>query len=223
MVFRRRFDITRRAFLAAAAGTAFGARVAAQSSPEILYNGITLARPWPPRRARLFADPERPPYLASPPEVINIDVGRQLFVDDFLIDESSLYREYHKAEYHSANPLLTPQERWETDDPYALNTKTPPSQAAMVFSDGVFFDPADRLFKMWYMAGYQQNTALATSSDGIKWTRRTTNVIPGTNIVRKHHRDSSTVWLDLNERDASARFKMAWTAMDGPPLMRLST
>ncbi len=40
----------------------------------------------------------------------------------------------------------------------------------MVFSDGVFFDPADRLFKMWYMAGYQQHTALAMSTDGIAWT-----------------------------------------------------
>ncbi len=37
----------------------------------------------------------------------------------------------------------------------------------MVFSDGVFFDPADRLFKMWYMAGYQQHTALAVSRDGV--------------------------------------------------------
>ena len=224
MVFRRRFDLTRRAFLAAAAGAALTRRrISAQSSSEVLYNGITLARPWPPRRARLFADPERPPYLASPPDVINIDVGRQLFVDDFLIEESSLYREYHRAAFHPANPLLTPEERWEIDDPYAVATKTSPSPAAMVFSDGVFFDPADRLFKMWYMAGYQQNTALATSTDGIKWSRRTADVVAGTNIVRKHRRDSSTVWLDLNERDASARFKMAWTAMDGNGQLHLST
>jgi len=223
VVFRRRFGLTRRAFLAAAAGAALTGRSSAQSSSEVLYNGITLARPWPPRRARLFADPERPPYLASPPGVINIDVGRQLFVDDFLIEESSLYREHHTAVYHAANPLLTPQERWEIDDPYAVATGTPPSPAAMVFSDGVFFDPADRLFKMWYMAGYQQHTALATSTDGIKWSRRTTNVIPGTNIVRTHRRDSSTVWLDLNERDASARFKMAWTAMEGNGQLHLST
>ena len=164
VVFRRRFDITRRAFLAAAAGAALTGRVSAQSANEVLYNGITLARPWPPRRAWLSAEVDRPPYLASPPDVINIDVGRQLFVDDFLIEESSLYRAYHKAVYHPANPLLTPQERWEIDDPYAAAAKISPSSAAMVFSDGVFFDPADRLFKMWYMAGYQQHTALATST-----------------------------------------------------------
>ena len=73
------------------------------------------------------------------------------------------------------------------------------------------------------MAGYQQHTALATSTDGITWTRRPSNVIPGTNIVRKHRRDSTTVWLDLDERDAAARFKMAWTSMDGNDRLRLST
>jgi hypothetical protein len=27
------------------------------------------------------------PYLRHPPSVINVDVGRQLFVDDFLVEE----------------------------------------------------------------------------------------------------------------------------------------
>ncbi len=31
------------------------------------------------------------------------------------------------------------------------------------------------------------------------------------------------MWLDLNERDASARFKMAWTAMEGNGHLHLST
>jgi hypothetical protein len=222
-VFRQRPGITRRAFLATTAGAALHTRVFAQPSREVLYNGIELAAPWPPRRRSFSSEPERPPYLASPPGVINIDIGRQLFVDDFLIDESTLYREFHRAEYHPANPILTPEEPWEIDDPYAAMTKTPPSPAAMVFSDGVFFDPADRLFKMWYMAGYQQHTALATSTDGIKWQRRSADVIARTNIVRKHRRDSSTVWLDLTERDPAARFKMAWTGLEGNGLMHLST
>lgn len=223
MVFRQRPGLTRRAFLATTAGAALGARLSAQPAREVLYNGITLAQPWPPRRQLFSVEPERPPYLASPPDVINIDVGRQLFVDDFLVDQSSLYREFHRAEYHPRNPLLTPDQQWEIDDPYAVMTKTAPSHAAMVFSDGVFFDPADRLFKMWYMAGYQQHTALATSTDGIEWRRHHADVIRGTNIVRKHHRDSSTVWLDLTERDRAARFKMAWSSMEGNGRLKLST
>jgi hypothetical protein len=215
--------MTRRTFLATAAGLAIGARADAQPPREVLYNGIVLPQPWPPRRSRLSTAGVRPPYLSNPPAVINIDVGRQLFVDEFLIEESSLFRAIHPATYHAANPILTPEREWERDDPYAAMTKTAPSAAAMVYSDGVFFDPSERIYKMWYMAGYQQHTALAVSSDGITWTRRNASVVPGTNIVRKHRRDSSTVLLDLADRDPSARYKMAWTNLEGPAQLRLST
>ena len=221
MVFRH--GLTRRSFLATASLAALGARAAAQAPREVLYNGITLPHPWPPRRHHLSPQPLRPPYLASPPKVINIDTGRQLFVDDFLIEESSLSRTVHRAEYHPASPVLVPERPFEIDDPYATMTKNAPSPAAMVYSDGVFFDPSDRTFKMWYMAGYQQHTALAVSADGVAWTRRPASVIRGTNIVRKHRRDSSTVWLDLNDRDPSARYKMAWTAMEGASELHLAT
>ena len=55
--------------------------------PEKLYNGIELPDVWPPR----FGDPAsvepmEVPYLKQPPKTIPIDVGRQLFVDDFLIE-----------------------------------------------------------------------------------------------------------------------------------------
>ena len=203
--------LTRRGFLASLASGFATARVisAQPSARETLYNGITLASPWPPRDVELSATPVTPPYLADPPAVIDIDVGRQLFVDDFLIDESSLTRTFHRAQYHAASPVLVPSQDWERRDAYAQVTGTPPSQAAMVFSDGVFFDPADRLFKMWYMGGYQQYTCLATSTDGIAWTRPSLDIVKGTNIVSLQHRDSSTVWLDHDAGRSDARFKMA--------------
>ncbi|MDP2388892.1 MAG: glycosyl hydrolase family 32, partial [Acidobacteriota bacterium] len=75
---------------------------------------------------------------------------------------------------------------------------------------GVFYDPADRLFKMWYMGGYSLNTCLALSNDGISWERPDLDVTKGTNIVLTHPRDSSTVWLDHEDRDGGGRFKMAF-------------
>ena len=66
---------------------------------ELLYNGIQLPDEWPPGRSleELRAGtPMRIPYLEEPPEVIPIDVGRQLFVDDFLIEESTLERRFHR-------------------------------------------------------------------------------------------------------------------------------
>ena len=81
----------------------------------------------------------------------------------------------------------------------------------MAFSDGVFFDPRDRLFKMWYMAGYGGVTCLAISHDGIAWDKPAFDVVSGTNIVNKEGRDSTTVWLDLFESDPRQRYKMsAW-------------
>ena len=80
---------------------------------ERLYNGIHLLSPWPPRIQSLTSEPVMPSYLSEPPDVIPIDVGRQLFVDDFLIEETTLQRTYHKAEYYSNNPILKPDRSWE--------------------------------------------------------------------------------------------------------------
>ena len=189
---------------------------------DTLYNGIVLPTPWPPRRGELPDVAMRPYYLIDPPAPIAIDVGRQLFVDDFLIEESGLFRRFHQATYHQINPVLAPERDWERRDPYAETTATPASPSAMVFSDGVFYDPADRRFKLWYMGGYQQNCALAVSSDGVRWERPSFDVVPGTNIVHTQRRDSNTVWLDLDAREPAERYKMAAFTLDGRRL-RLST
>jgi len=61
---------------------------------------------------------------------------------------------------------------------------------------------------MWYMVGASAATGYATSRDGIHWTKPALDVRPPTNIVQPGGRDSSTVWLDLEENDPSRRFKM---------------
>ena len=62
---------------------------------ETLYNGVVLPDRWPPRYTEYTREPMPVPYLDNRPEVIVIDVGRQLFVDDFLIDQTNLQRVYH--------------------------------------------------------------------------------------------------------------------------------
>ena len=208
--FSRR-DFLKAAALGGLALPAMGREAWAQDpSREVLYNGIRLGAPWPPDNRYLSPDPVEPPYLADPPAVIPIDLGRQLFVDDFLIEESSLARTFHAAEYHPGNPVLRPETAWEFRDEYADRTQTKPNPSAMVFSDGVFYDPADRLFKMWYMGGYNMNTCLALSEDGLTWRRPVLDVYKGTNIVLSMARDSNTVWLDHDDRDGLGRYKMAF-------------
>src|ERR1051326_2384220 len=71
--------------------------LAAASGQEALYNGIHLPKAWPPRDVKLTNEPiPEPPYLVDPPSVIPVDVGRQLFVDDFLIEQTDLKRTFHR-------------------------------------------------------------------------------------------------------------------------------
>ncbi len=193
----------RRAFLRTA-GSLAGATLlapgrAGAAAAETLYNGIRLSSPWPPRIAELLQDPVPPPYLRSPPAVIPIDLGRQLLVDDFLIEATTLTRTFHTPRPHPANPVVRPDRPWEQSGRGPM---------AMVFSDGIWYDPADRLFKMWYMAGYGTGTGYATSEDGVRWTKPALDVVPGTNLVQQAVRDSQTVWLDLEERSPARRFKL---------------
>ena len=181
----------------------------ADAAPHLLYNGIRLGSPWPPRFKYPDEHPVLPPYLQDPPALIPIDVGRQLLVDDFLIEETTLARSWHPATYHPASPVLRPETEWELRDDVSARTGQPLNPSAMVFSDGVFFDPKDRLFKMWYMAGYGAYTCLAVSNDGVAWRRPAFDVVPGSNIVSTATRDSSTVWLDLEATDPRQRFKMS--------------
>ncbi|MFA6244667.1 MAG: hypothetical protein WC655_27230, partial [Candidatus Hydrogenedentales bacterium] len=142
------------------------------SSLHALWNGIQLPAQWPPHydiSLETESDVMPVPYLESPPSVIPIDVGRQLFVDDFLIEHTDLVRKYHQAEYSAENPVLKPDQSWELG-PEDGGYETP---TAMVFSDGVWWDPKDTVFKMWYMGGYNRSTCYAVSQDGIHWTKPT--------------------------------------------------
>lgn len=172
---------------------------------EVLYNGIVLPDQWPPRPESFARDkPVTPPYLLKPPEVIPIDVGRQLFVDDFLIADTTLRRTFHQPAFHPDCPIFKAEKPWEVRRDTGF---------AAPFSDGVWYDPRDRTFKMWYMAGTAAFFGYATSKDGVHWDRPKLNVARyGDNVlsVEPIQRDSSTVWLDLDDPDPARRFKMVY-------------
>ena len=185
----------------------------AQAEGEVLYNGIRLPAEWPPKLERLTREPMPIPYLQHPPKLIPIDVGRQLFVDDFLVEETTLRRSFHQPKPYAGNPVLKADKSWEQERgvPYA-----------MVFSDGVWYDPQDGKFKMWYLAGGDSSpaaggrlvyTCYAESKDGVHWEKPELDIKPGTNIVLKTPRDSNTVWLDHWEKDPKRRYKMFPTVL----------
>uniref|UniRef100_UPI003783105A glycosyl hydrolase family 32 n=1 Tax=Prosthecobacter sp. TaxID=1965333 RepID=UPI003783105A len=190
---------------------------------ETLPNGIVLPVEWPPRIGgdagkpplETFSkpgDPPEPPYLKTKPAVIEIDLGRQLFVDDFLISEMTLKRVWHQPVKFADNPVLKPEKPWELG-----TTRTP---MAAPFSDGCFYDPMTKRFMLWYSSGWYDSTALAVSRDGLQWERPEYDVFPGTNKVMLKvnddwRRDTVSIWLDHDAARPDERFKATMFCRSG--------
>lgn len=136
---------------------------------EKLYNNILLSENF----AAQPSDARHVPYLEQPPEIIDVSVGRQLFVDDFLIEHTDLQAAYHKAKKYEGNPVLKAEMPWETAQ----------SPVACPKSGGVWYDEEERLFKMWYEAGWLRHMCYAVSKDGLHWERPELDEVPGTNII----------------------------------------
>jgi Concanavalin A-like lectin/glucanases superfamily/Chitobiase/beta-hexosaminidase C-terminal domain/Viral BACON domain len=174
-----------------------------------LYNGIELPAAWPPLGpvTQVYTVPG---YLTNPPAVIPIDVGRQLFVDNFLVEQSTLTQQVHRPVMYANNPVLVP------GGPDLKGSAFP-------YSDGVWYDPADHLFKMWYFGGYGNMISYAYSTDGKNWIKPSLRdaVVPGTNMVLQigGQRDSDTVWMDLDDPNPARKFKAF--ALASAPLMNI--
>ena len=141
---------------------------------ETLYNGIVLPKEWPPKdRDPANLEPMPVPYLTNRPEVVPIDVGRQLFVDDFLIEKANLKRTYHLPEKYKGNPVLKPETKWEIG---WMNGAVPKQ-------GGCWWDPDAELFRFWYGYNFQGGLAMVVSKDGLTWERPAFDVKAKTNIV----------------------------------------
>ena len=195
---------------------------------EVLPNGIRLPREWPPADVtfeHLIAKrPPRPPYLESPPKVINIDVGRQLFVDNFLVQRTNAVHTFHRAIYRDV--VLKPvHQEWHSQSPkwtfstvgfHRVGTSRP-------FSRGIWYDDVLKRFIAHYRCGYIYSgigrPCVVLSDDGVHWTRPSTtkdqfsaldlkkiNNAP-VNLLRLPFTEAFTTWLDPHEGNPEHRFK----------------
>jgi hypothetical protein len=166
-----------------------------------LCNGIRLPAEWPPKNAYAPGgdDPMPVPYLDNPPDIIPIDVGRQLFVDDFLIADSTLSRTFHNPVKFDGNPIMRP----ETEIEQGMNLPV-----AAPKSGGIWWDPEVGYYRMWYDAGWSHKYAYATSGDGLHWERHGALTKGNNHILPDFVTNSSTAFLDCHETDLARRFKM---------------
>ena len=144
------------AVAAVAAVSTFTFAVGSRATPETLYNGIVLPTPWPPADIALTHRTVEPWYLRGDghPSAVIVDVGRQLFVDSFLLE-----------------PTLTNA----TVTFHAPRLEQAPG--ARVGGGGLWFDSTARVFKSFFECssaaidgdGALGPVCLATSDDGVQW------------------------------------------------------
>jgi hypothetical protein len=174
---------------------------------QTLYNGVVLPDTWPPPDSQTGAlnaisnhlPMPVPPWLLSPPAVIPIDVGRQLFLPvsmqgdpdinrEFLVDSmSNLTRTWHYGDYYAGNPVL---------------------QNVLPFSDGIWWDPQAQIYKLYVHDGADATGfGLYTSPDALHWTWKAAPTGDGIGIT---YINSDAVWLDLEETNPAKRWKAMW-------------
>jgi len=179
-----------------------------ENAGEALYNGIVLPEAWPPDHLDpKSAEPMLVPYLEHPPKVIPIDVGRQLFVDDFLIESTDLKRVFHQAEKYEGNPVFKAETTVEKER----------NEVVYLGQGGVFYDPAESLFRMFYTAGWRGPLAMATSPDLKTWTRPELGLHGGNILLPEgaawgdgQGRTAGTdnaLWYDITATDPGERIK----------------
>lgn len=164
-----------------------------------LYNGIVLPAIWPPMNIDINSyDPMPVPYLNDIPAVIPINVGRQLFFDDFLIEKNEgLDRIFYNARKIDANPILKAQTKIEKSS----------IPGAMPKDGGVWWDPDKEQFNMWYEAGWLNDMAFATSKDGVTWDRPSLGIGLMNQILPNLVPNSCSVIMDYDAPDEQ-RYKM---------------
>ena len=144
------------------------------------------------------------PVVSQEGKISVIDVGRQLFVDDYLVKQTTLKRTFHPAKLQADAPVLKAETKLERENGTA--------EGAVLFDGGVWYDPADQVFKMWYVGGFRDGICYATSKDGIHWERPSLDVSPAENRVLPYHKgwalSGFSVALDQLAPKPSERFKM---------------
>jgi len=128
-------------------------------------------------------------------EPVNVDLGRQLFLNGRLVREMSARRVWHHPVKYAGNPVLKTETALEKGGKDGNAMSAP-------FSGGVWYDGREGLYKCFYHAGWANGEAYATSKDGLAWERPDLDGKGGNLAFRtSSFGDSSAVILDPDAAD----------------------
>ena len=155
--------------------------------------------------------------------VIDIDLGRQLFVDDFLVDSTQgIVRACNHPTKAFDAPVMWP----ETDLEREVDPKRPYRFApvAGATSGGLWWDPVKKVFRLWYEAGWMKYLCYAESKDGVAWERKDLGIVKGTNrVLTDTLLDSWSVFPDYKAANPYANWRLMVSVAGGVTDNRLYT
>jgi len=137
---------------------------------------------------------------SSGERVRDIDVGRQLFVDDWLVGSVS------NVTRHWNHPVK--------GDRLVLKPDFTKHNAVSVTDGGLWWDPGIARFRLWYLGDMDGDIHYAESPDLFNWTKPDLGAVPGTNrVFAEDDVDSWCVYPDYSAPDPYAR----WCLYISPP------
>ena len=119
---------------------------------------------------------------------IDISTGRQLFVDDFLVDKTTNVVRHWNRPVKMDDPVV-----WSGDgaapklvDGSSGARKGDGVNLTCATDGGLWWDPTRRKFRLWYQADWLGDICYAESDDGVKWKYPDLGIVPGTNRIFEH-------------------------------------
>ena len=145
-------------------------------------------------------------------DAVNVDGGRQLFVDDSLIASTNGVVRHWNAPVKASAPVLRPTS--EKGGRVAGCT--------VATNGGLWWDPKLGKYRLWYETDWAGNLRYAESRDGLDWELPDLGKVKGTNRVfgddeERHNRslDSWSVWPDYTASDPYACWNLLVSAPGG--------
>lgn len=166
---------------------------------------------------------------AEPSGAVDIDVGRQLFVDDALVRKTEGIVRHWNRPVKEGDPIIWPMSGaapGKTDGSSGGGNE--PVNLTAATDGGLWWDPTRRKFRLWYQADWLGDICYAESADGRNWTYPDLGIVPGTNrIFEKDTLDSWCISPDYAAENPYASWKLhisdpggvtadrLWTSKDG--------
>ena len=114
---------------------------------------------------------------------VDIDCGRQLFVDDALVESTQGIVRHWNAPVKCEDPFVWPGAGAAPKTTDGTASKDEPVNLTCATDGGLWWDPAKRRFRLWYQADWLGDICYAESPDGEKWEYPDLGVAPGTNRI----------------------------------------